>query len=224
MYIAVSFLLAIVFQIVLGGFLSIEYIVSIALVTIGASWSYLSLEINQVNQLRNEYVKELNDFEASVHDFLKMSFEVFMGMISCENAISMRAGKEGDKYFESLSKKNLELKNNFDIMNYRMDKLGRHSNKINVSALRLKTSEIYSYMVKDNRRVAAGEETEISKKTKVYSDDARLVMYVLMEDFSNGMISFEGFSVDFKNKKNVCVAIVFFSVFIVLIKGLMSLV
>lgn len=219
-YIFVSFLVSIVFHIVLGAQLSIEYIVSIALVVIGASWSFLSLEVNQVDKLRDEYVKQLNNCEESVNIFLKDSFELFIEIAN----FNYLSNQDFLKYHDELNIKNTAIKSSYDIMRYKIRKLEVYSHEelkleriIKVSDDLYKSLSDHAYKVVKDNEGASDDEIELFNKR---SD---ILRFLMVEDFSRNIISFEEFSKEYRDKKMLCISAVCFCVFIVLIKGFSSL-
>ncbi|MBR2515588.1 MAG: hypothetical protein IKE45_16550 [Halomonas sp.] len=216
-YMFVGFLVSIILYLIVGSGLSVEYLVSISLVVIGATWSYLALEVNQVKQLRDEYFYKVKEVEESCFVLIENTSEAFI------KAAFYNPSKrhEIEEYAMLLSEKKMQVGKNFNIFIYKLMKLSndqfenRDFEPLEKEAKELfeKFSSSVSDVVLKLKPLSEEDETIIStKQTNILS--------LMVSYFSNKTISFEEFSNEYESKKNVCVSIVCICFFIVVFKSI----
>ncbi|WP_447554027.1 hypothetical protein [Vreelandella sp. EE22] len=221
-FMIVSFITGIIFHYLLGKSLPIEYVVSISLVVIGASWSFLTIEINQISQLRNEYMKELNEFEESMNYFLSKSFEMLLKNVRLSKLETK--DKESDE-LESVYILTQELRVAFDLMNYKMAKIKKSSVVIShtkIKELNEHSTRIYKNVVNDFIEVHQDRKKISNDEMALFNKRSHRLRILMLKALPVGELSFENFSIRYKAKKSLCICIVLFCIFIVLFKGIAS--
>lgn len=215
-YTSVSFLLSVVMFIVVGEKLSIEYLVSISLVVTGGLWSYLSIELTKVKELRAESVRNLEELERASIDLIKKASVLY----DCLVDYSFNKERSVEKRLDRLRKErnefivaqniyvyksiNTELRNGLDVQ---LEVLEKDMRKMVNKMDKL-------YMAHGNHDFSINrDDRDEFKELNV------AVLGSMSNKFHDIYIDFEEFSDSYRNKKNFCFSIVLLCVFVIVIKS-----
>lgn len=219
-YSVVSFLLAIIAYLIFGRLLDISYLVSVSLAITGGVWSYLSIEQNKIKELRGEYINQLKEAEKASLDFIDQGANLY----SCIS--KYRRKNEGDV--------------NESFM-YLLDEQSRFTRKRNLYIYKRTVVRTNSFNTKDFKNLDRYNKEMVGKLyshvRKIRNGDLsckntddmelnKINNHILIEMaliFQNVSVSFEDFSEDYRNKKNICFSIICISVFTVALKSFFSI-
>lgn len=219
-YGSVSFLVSVVLYMAVGAHLSIEYLVSVSLVVIGATWSYLALEINQVKQLRDEYFQKVKELEESGFALIESTSEAFI------KAAFYNPSKryEVEEYAMSLSEKKMQVGKGYNIFVYKLMKLSNDQfENRDFEPLEKEAKDLFEKFSSSVSDVVLKLKPLSEEDEKIISRKQTNIVSLMVSYFSNKTISFEEFSNEYEGRKNVCISIVCICFFVVVFKSIDSL-
>lgn len=216
LFVFISLLHSVIFYIIIGSFLDISYLVSIALAVVAGLWSYLSVEHNEIKELRGEYLNKVKSLEDSSKDFLSQAQVFFITAAE----FSLCNSDEKKFFMLQMNKEKSDLARRYNIFAYYCIKLENDNfNKDEFGELEKvmksiyeKAEKMFASALSDN--LSLNNEDESFFSIKINEALSRLATH-----FSNNSLTFEDVSESYSFKKKICIYIVYMCIFVVFIKG-----
>ncbi|MCD1652121.1 hypothetical protein K8090_11000 [Halomonas meridiana] len=219
LFLCVNFSLSVVVYIAIGNKLSIEYLVSMSLAITGGVWSYLSIEISKVKEVRAEYIRRLEDVEHCVQE-LRAQAGVFFSHFEI---ISVYQDEELRDNLILLSRERNELAKLQNSLIYKINKMEKNKyNKKDFSEMLLTANLLTASLDNYFDRMNEGNITVGENDQESFMKTVNLLLFKMHEVFNDMDVGFEFFSEEYHFKSLICYSVVAVCLMTVFLKGFLD--